>query len=59
MATPCASATASRISESGVERGGSTSPTTLPKSNLRLGLKFSGKLLHALVIGEAVHTAAT
>ena len=30
---PCASAIASRISDSGVERGGSTSPTTLPKSN--------------------------
>ena len=33
VATPWPSAMASRISESMVERGGSTSPTTLPKSN--------------------------
>ena len=55
LAMPWPSAIASRISDRAVERGGSTSPITLPKSKLELGVEFARQLLHAPVVGQAVH----
>jgi len=52
--TPKASSVHSRASESAVKRGGSTSPTTLPKSDLNSAANLR-ELLHAPVVGEALH----
>jgi len=46
---------ASRISDSAVERAGTTLPTTPPKSNDNPASNFTRQLLHAPIVGEAVH----
>ena len=55
LATPSASAIASRISDSGVERGGIDLADHAAEIEREFGVELARQLLHAPIVGEAMH----